>query len=154
MGFQDEIQAGAPLKRGPGRPRQDAPKTEAQKATSLHPKPTYDPEEMYRATLHTYDGGGHQGPAPGAVVTEKGTQRALLIPERPVMVLGNVLNESYGHAVIDERGPDFDSNVAAAGRGEDTMASPYDADGRVRSTRAPRQAGSVRRRFHIDVEKA
>ena len=153
MGFQDEVNAGMVPKRGPGRPRQDAPKAEVQQATPSRPKPKYDPDGQYLATLRNFEG-GHQGTVPLVVVTEKGTQRALLIPERAVRVSGNLLNESLEHTVIDERGPDFDSNMAAAGSGHDTMGSPYDADGRVRSTRGPRQAGSVRRRFQVDVEKA
>ena len=151
MSFQDNQVAEQQeiVKRRAGRPRREAVPTALATGPS-RPKSKYDPDARYRATLHTYEG-GHQGPVPLTIVTEHGTQRALLIPEVPVTVLGNLLNESLEHAVIDERGPSLEQNLAAIGHGEDTIRPQYDADGRI-MTRRGRQTGQVRRRFQVEVE--
>lgn len=151
MGLQDEMAAGLQVKRGPGRPRANGGSSDRPSvvATPSRPAPKYDPDQMYWATKHDYEG-GHQGPVPLTVVTEHGAQRAVLIPEQRVKVSGTLLNESLGHAVIDERGPDLEKNLESLANGQETI-SQFDSEGKV-TTRSRRMTGKVRARFNVEVE--
>lgn len=154
MAFADEADQVA--KRGPGRPRKpglehETKATAAAPAGPARPKPKYDPDKMYRVTKQEIEG-GHQGPVPLTVVTEKGTFRRVLIPGRPVVVSGHLLNESLEHAVVDERGPDLERNLEGIAQGETTSPGLYDSEGRVRPTRT-RTTGVVKKRFSVEVEE-
>ena len=131
--------------RGPGRPA-------AKQSGPARPAPKYDPDKMYLVTKQDSDG-GHQGPVPLTVVGDRGTEHAVLLPGRPVLVSGNLLNESLERAVVDERGPDADANQHALSRQDVTIGHEVGADGVVHTT-SKHQIGAVRKRFHVEVEEA
>lgn len=154
--FQDEHPEKAEsVRRGPGRPKGN----HAPVVTLSAPAPVkasgYNHDKRYRITKHDVDG-GHQGPVPlhvgGTRNGKPHDERAMLIPEVPVVISATLYHESLRRTVIDERGPDFDRNQAAIARGEATPQTLYDKDGRVVRP-GGHATGNVKRRFQYDVEE-